>query len=333
MRTIRALAPAKVNLTFDIKGLMPDGYHEVETLLQSVDLQDEITISVEEAAQTNFQIVCTNEITPRNFPTDDSNLMVRAGRLLLATASGSTGYQIHIAIEKNIPVEAGLAGGSADAAAVLVGLNHLLGSPLSGEQLCSLGKQIGADVPFCIIGGTASGTGRGDDLRPIASQLSFSFCIVKPRALSVSTPWAYQQYDQFKGAIKRPDIVQATSAMENADIELALQSFGNVFEPVILSLYPDLSQIKEKLSRHGVWYSQLSGSGPAIFSIVADREQAHYIRRKILKTDDIEFDYVRLSTPDLGPPLEFYIAQSLPNGVTLHEINAGCRPLLKDAFK
>jgi 4-diphosphocytidyl-2-C-methyl-D-erythritol kinase len=317
MRKIRALAPAKVNLTFDIIGSLPDGYHQVETLMQSVDLQDDLSLALEDSDRFSVSITCTNEIKPKNFPLDDSNLMVKAARRFFEKAGISDKYKLSIDIEKSIPIGAGLAGGSADAAAVLVGLNHLFDKPLNEASLSELGAALGADVPFCIQGGTSIGTARGDKLQPVKTKLGLSYCIVKPRALSVATAWAYGRYDAYRDPIARPSLQAAVKAMETDDLQTAIKSFGNVFEPVIFKEHPDLQPIKQQMLKIGCWCCHLSGSGPALFAVVADREQAHAIRKKLLKTDDLEFDYVRLSMPDLGPPLEFYIAQSTAGGVTL----------------
>jgi 4-diphosphocytidyl-2-C-methyl-D-erythritol kinase len=321
MRKIRALAPAKVNLTFDITGVRDDGYHQVETLMQAIDLQDELHISVEKSSDFSLDLRCTNEVIPHNFPLDSSNLIVRATKLFLMRAGAGPDFKIDIEIEKNIPIGAGLAGGSSNAAAVLVAMNDLFDEPFDQGQLCTLGKELGADVPFCIVGGTCIGRERGDLLEPINSKLEFSYCLVKPRALSVSTPWAYERFDAFKGDISKPSLDVAVDALTTGDLPGAIASFGNVFEPVIFAEFVDLAPVKEHLLAGGCWTCHLSGSGPALFAIVADREQAHAIRRRTLKTDDLEFDYVRLSTPDLGPPLEFYIAQTLNSGVTLSPLS------------
>lgn len=315
MRKIRALAPAKVNLTFDILGKLPDGYHGVETILQSIDLCDEISLSVEDSDRTTIDISCINESPISGFPTDSSNLMARAAQLFFSSLPNLQPAYLRIDIEKNIPVAAGLAGGSSDAAAVLLALNNLYGSPHDELRLCTLASQLGADVPFCLIGGTCIGTGKGSDLKRIACKIDFSYCIVKPKSLAISTPWAYGRYDEYTGEIVRPDLKAAVQALTTADLPAAIESFGNVFEPVIFETHPQLVALKQQLLKNGAWCCQLSGSGPAIFAIVADREQAHFMRRKILKTDDLEFDYIRLPMPDLGPPLEVYIAQTAPSGV------------------
>ena len=317
MRSIRALAPAKVNLTFDIIGDLPDGYHQVETLLQAIDLQDELIVKVHEANEFCTSITCLNDVVPAHFPLDDSNLMAKAARMYCQRAGVGLNWSIDIDIEKNIPVGAGLAGGSTDAAAMLAALNKLFDDRLSEEELLALGASLGADVPFCLTGGTCVGTGRGDKLRPVDCNIMFAFCIIKPRKLHVATPWAYKQFDEYKGSLKRPNLPEAEASLQSGDIDRAIASFGNVFEPVIFEAMPELVSVKDQLLKRGCWYCQLSGSGPAIFGLVADREQAHYIRRKILKTDDLEFDYIRLPMPDLGPPLECYIAQTLSNGITL----------------
>src|SRR6185437_6815062 len=232
MRKIRALAPAKVNLTFDIIGSLPDGYHQVETLMQSVDLQDDISLTVEDSDRFAVSITCTNEIVPKNFPLDDSNLMVKAARRFFEKAALADRYKISVEIEKSIPIGAGLAGGSADAAAMLVGLNHLFGKPLNQASLLELAASLGADIPFCIEGGTSIGTARGDKLQPLKQTLSLFYCIVKPKTLSIATAWAYGRYDAYQDTIARPNLQAAVKAMQTDDLQTAVKSFGNVFEPV-----------------------------------------------------------------------------------------------------
>ena len=293
---------------------MADGYHEVETLLQSVDLQDELVFKVAESEKLEVAISCTDGTCAALFPLDDTNLIAKAAKLFLQK-SGVKPFKVEVEVTKTIPIGAGLAGGSANAAATLVALNYTFDSPIGPQDLLKLGGEIGADVPFCIQGGTSIGTGRGDSLQAIGSDTTLFFCIVKPRKLTVSTPWAYRLYDEYTKKMDRPHTSAAADSLRKGDLERAMKSFGNVFEPIIFHQMPELVELKKQLMQHGCWHTQLSGSGPALFAVVPDREMAHYIRRKVLHNDDSGFDYFSAQPQaEFGPPLEFHIAQSIDHG-------------------
>lgn len=307
MPKIKATAPAKINLTFDILGLLDDGYHRVETLLQAIDLCDSLVLDVDDAARDTTVTITTESLpaSAADFPLGDDNLISKAVRLYCKTTGFSA--QVNVKLSKSIPMGAGLAGGSADAAATLAGLNRSFGNALTERELTNLGAVLGADVPFCIHGGTAFGTNRGDVLAACESGIDFSLCIAKPANINVSTPWAYKQFDEFAshhdGGMRRPDSHGAINAIARGDTERALACFGNVFEPVIFQAHPSLVEIKDMLLKQGAWYVQLSGSGPALFALVADIEHAHFVRRKVL---------------DLN--LEFHICSSTKCGVQIEEL-------------
>lgn len=329
--TVTALAPAKINLTFDILGTLPDGYHQVDTLLQSIDLYDELTFCFAEAPELTISLFCAGTLASAAFPVDDTNLISKAARLFFREAKPRLGDGIHkfarmdVAVAKNIPVGAGLAGGSSNAAATLCALNKVYGQPFTTAELLGLARSLGADVPFCLAGGTAIGTHRGDILQPVEFDQSVTlfFCVVKPIRESVSTPWAYAEYDKYKGSVMHPDLPGAVKALKAADLEQAIASFGNVFEPVIFRHLPQLAQLKERMLNLGAWSCQLSGSGPALYALAADREHAHFLRRKLLKNDEAGFEYgSSYSSYEFGPPIEFHIAQSIPHGVQAHVLQA-----------
>jgi 4-diphosphocytidyl-2-C-methyl-D-erythritol kinase len=302
MPKLTVLAPAKINLTFDIRGTLPDGYHEVETILQSIDLADRLVFDIQPANATSVQITSNNA----SVPLGEDNLIAKAAHAF--SRASKFDIAIKADLEKNIPVGAGLAGGSADAAATLTALNRATGEPFSEKQLLELAAGIGADVPFCLVGGTKYGTGRGDRLSDIDSSLQFIFCVVKPANLAVSTPWAYSAYDKFPGDIKRPRTQDAIAQLKRGHMERTLSSFGNVFQPVIFSYHPEVAQVHAELLRQGAWYAQLSGSGPAIFAIDPDLEHAHFLRRKML---------------EFSSDLEFHFCQSIQNGVAITEYEHG----------
>jgi 4-diphosphocytidyl-2-C-methyl-D-erythritol kinase len=302
MPKLTVLAPAKINLTFDIRGTMPDGYHEVETILHSIDLADRLIFDVQPAAHPSVEIV-TNDA---GLPLGEDNLITKAA--LAFCKSANTNFEIKVQLQKHIPVGAGLAGGSADAAATLMALNTAAGKRYNSPELLAIGATVGADVPFCIIGGTKYGTARGDQLAACDTDLEFTFCIFKPRRLSISTPWAYAAFDKFQGELHRPRTADAIKQLRRGKMDTALLCFGNVFQSVIFSHYPELAGIHAELLRQGAWYAQLSGSGPAIFAIDPDLEHAHFLRRKLFEYSD---------------DLEIHFCQSTKNGVAITEYEHG----------
>lgn len=293
MAKIIARSPAKLNLTFEILGLLPDGYHQVSTLLQSVDLQDQLTFEFAPSNNTEIGISCTDK--PGEFPLDESNLIARAARLYLRQLPESPNLKIQVAVDKQIPIGAGLAGGSGNAAATLLALNNYHQEALSKDLLLTLAATLGADVPFCLDGGTCVGVGRGDDLLKIDNPTQLYFCVVKPRNLCISTAWVYQAFDAFNSndVIASPSMDNAINALQTGNLELAANSFGNVFEPVVFNQYPQLRQIQQQLLAAGAWCCHLSGSGPSLYAMVADLEAAHALRRKYQQaageTDNCEF--------------------------------------------
>jgi 4-diphosphocytidyl-2-C-methyl-D-erythritol kinase len=281
-QSIVVSAPAKINFTFEILGLMPDGYHQVKTLMQAIDLEDTLSFDFFEAAHPGIEL-CLGEGDARgDFPLDQSNLIAKAYALVQEKFPRRITEKITVTIDKQIPIAAGLAGGSANAAACLVALNQYLGNELSRQELLKLGAQLGADVPFCLTGGLSIGTGRGDELKSIANSCLFNFLIIKSKTLAVSTPWAYQIFDQFQDAITiKPNLEEALAALAKNDQMAALKSFGNVFQPIVFKQFPQLASITEKALELGAWHCQLTGSGPTLFAVVADVETAHFLRRKL----------------------------------------------------
>jgi 4-diphosphocytidyl-2-C-methyl-D-erythritol kinase len=312
MPKLTVLAPAKINLTFDILGTMPDGYHQVETVLHSIDLMDRLTFSIEPSKELRVEMTGDRA----EFPTDDSNLIAKATKAFCT----QTKSNVHLIarVEKNIPIGAGLAGGSADAAATLVALNRASDAKLPEHTLQTIGAALGADVPFAIHGGTAFGTNRGEVLNKLNTPLQFTFCVVKPMDLSISTPWAYKKFDAYEHNVgaglapsepTRPQTQQALDALKAGNLEAALAAFGNCFEGMLFTEHPFLGEIKAELLRLGAWYVQLSGSGPALFAIVPDLEHAHFLRRKMSGAH--------------ASKLEFHFCQSTPEGVRITEYEHG----------
>lgn len=293
MFKVAARSTAKLNLTFAITGLLPDGYHEVETLMQSVSLEDELIFEL--ANNESAQVVLRVEDSPltRDFPVDQNNLICQAFKLFTESIPEIGKHKLTVTVNKRIPIGAGLAGGSGNAAATLVALNYLFKHPLSQEELTVLGSKLGADVPFCLDGGTAIGSGRGDKLSSVEPSTRLQFAIVKPRNLSLPTAWVYQAYDK-QGEVKsvndHPDLDGAINGLKWGDLELAFKSFGNVFEPVVFSRFPELLKLKDAVAELGAFCCHMTGSGPTLYAVVPDHEAAHFMRRKLLEMNyDVDF--------------------------------------------
>ena len=250
-------APAKINLTLDVLYKRPDNYHEVEMIMTTVDLSDRI--GLENREDGLIKIISAD----RFVPDDDRNFAYQAAKLLKDTYGIEHG--VSITIEKQIPIAAGLAGGSSDAAATLRGLNELWNLNLSVDKLAELGAKIGSDVSFCVYGGTALATGRGEIIQEIAAPPACWVVLAKPK-VGVSTAEIY-------GGLKvdeviHPNTQQMMKAIELNDYELMCQSVGNVLESVTLKLYPEVITLKEQMQRFGADAVLMSGSGPTVFGLV-----------------------------------------------------------------
>ena len=249
------LATAKINLGLNVITKRPDGYHDVDMIMQSISLADQLSF----VNHHEFKLTCSN----RRLPVDSTNLVWKAVSLLKAETGYSGGVKIHII--KRIPIAAGLAGGSSDAAAALVGLNRLWGLGLTKEQLMEIGVKIGADVPFCIFQGTARSQGIGEKLTRINSKLQTDVLIVTPD-VHVTTASIYQklQLDQLHN---RPRIEPMIQALEDGNLAELQANWGNVMEPVALKEFPAILEVKEYFQKFGLVDNVMSGSGPTIFAL------------------------------------------------------------------
>lgn len=250
-------APAKINLTLDVLYKRPDNYHEVEMIMTTVDLADRIGLETREDGQ--IKIVSAD----RFVPDDNRNFAYQAAELLKNTYGLREG--VTITIEKQIPIAAGLAGGSSDAAATLRGLNELWNLNLSLDELAEHGAKIGSDVSFCVYGGTALATGRGEKIKELSIPPTCWVILAKPK-IGVSTAEIYGglKVDQ----IEHPNTAQMIEAIENNDYPLLCASLGNVLESVTFELYPEVVTIKEQMQRFGADAVLMSGSGPTVFGLV-----------------------------------------------------------------
>jgi 4-diphosphocytidyl-2-C-methyl-D-erythritol kinase len=262
-------APAKINLSLDVLGKREDGYHTLQMIMQTVQLHD--TISIHKIPY-DVEIKCEAPYVPNN----SSNIAYKAATAMIDKYGLKTGVRIEI--NKNIPVAAGLAGGSTDAAAVLKGINSLFDLGLEQNDLMLLGKTIGADVPYCIMGGTALAEGIGEQLTVLPELGNIPVLLVKPR-IGVSTAWVYKNLNLSK-VNKRPDTEKLISALAARDIKTLAANMVNVLESVTLERYPVIDKIKKELLKYGALGSMMSGSGPTVLGLFDDTAKAEYALNK-----------------------------------------------------
>lgn len=268
---------AKINLTLDILGKRPDGYHEVSMVMQSVSLHDTLQLErIPEGIELSIDVPWLEA--------DETNLAYRAAAKILAYGRVSGGVRIQL--QKRIPMAAGLAGGSADAAAVLRGVNELYGLNLSLDELCSLAAQLGSDIPFCLCGGTMLATGRGEVLKRLPPVPAFWVVLAKP-PISVSTAWAYQHYDA-EGAERHPDNEAMCRAIAAGSREELAPLLCNVLESVTIKQYPVIAAYKEKMLQQGAMVSMMSGSGPAVFGLLGTRAAAERLAAVLREQTDAD---------------------------------------------
>lgn len=278
----RALARsyAKINLTLDVIGKLDNGYHEIEMIMQTINLFDLIII---DKAECGIKISTNLKYLPNN----EKNIAYKAAAAFFEYTKIHSG--VKIMIQKNIPVSAGLAGGSGNAAAVLVCLDKLFGTYLSYEELQNLASGLGADVPYCILGGTQLAKGIGQDLTVLSHCVKTNILLVKPY-INVSTAEIYNEIDS-SPIEKRPNTARMISAIEKGDIITIADSLCNVMENVTEKRYPIIRGIKEKMILNGALGAVMSGSGPTVFGIFEDEK----IAKKAADSFSMQFKEVFLT--------------------------------------
>jgi 4-diphosphocytidyl-2-C-methyl-D-erythritol kinase len=259
-------APAKINLTLDVLHKRSDGYHEVEMIMTTVDLADRIGLELREDGKIHIQSV------DRFVPNDYRNLAYQAAKLLKDIHHIESG--VTIKIEKSIPVAAGLAGGSSDAAATLRGLNTLWNLGLSLDELAQIGTKIGSDVAFCVYGGTALATGRGEKIQELPAPVNCWVILAKP-TLGVSTADIYGNLKI--NQIEHPNTKQMIESIETKNFNQMCASVGNVLESVTLKLHPEVAVLKDQMQKFGADAVLMSGSGPTVFGIVQQESKVQRI--------------------------------------------------------
>lgn len=262
MNSVTVSAPAKINLTLDITGRRQDGYHNLCTIMQSISLADSVFIEANESGKIAFE--CRANKIPEGIPNGKENIAYRAAEAFLDYSGVSCGG-LYIKVDKRIPSQAGLGGGSADCAAVLAGLNKLLGTGYSQERLCEIGVRLGADVPFCIVGGTKLCRGIGEDISP-APPLEDCFIVVGKGGSGISTKKAYEKIDSLNPSERQ------NSELYDGSLSSLAKAGGNIFERVTDN--SDVSEIKRINAECGAAYSAMSGSGSAVFGLYRRRTNA-----------------------------------------------------------
>ena len=257
-------AYAKINLGLDVTGRRADGYHMVRMIMQTVDLYDVLSFAKREDGQIR---IATQS---QGIPTDQHNLIWKVCALLMDQYKITDG--VDVTLEKNIPVAAGMAGGSTDGAAAFLGINELFELGMTRQQMCKLAVGLGADIPYCILGGTALAEGIGEILTSLPDMPDCQILIAKP-AIGVSTKWVYTELDNSEIGV-HPDIDGIRQAIEQRDLQEVQLRLGNVLEPVTTARYTMIRQIEKLMKENGAGGAMMSGSGPTVFGIYNDREAA-----------------------------------------------------------
>lgn len=265
MTTLYEGAFAKINLTLDVLGKRGDGYHDLQSVMQTISIRDDVEIDV--GTGKSWTLSCSQP----GIPTDETNLAWKAAEVY-CRAMNIDPEGIAIRITKRIPSQAGLGGGSADAAAVLRALNRHFGSPLSLPALAELGSVVGSDVPFCTIMGTAMVEGRGERIRPLPAMPDCIFVVCKPD-FSVSTPELYRKIDTV-AIPQHPDNRAMERALLSGDLKAVADQVFNVFDPVVTAEHMELNYIKSICNSYGSLGQQMTGSGSAVFAILESFEYA-----------------------------------------------------------
>jgi 4-diphosphocytidyl-2-C-methyl-D-erythritol kinase len=287
MHSYSLIAPAKINLYLEIIGDRPDGYHELAMVLQSIDLADRVDLR-----SNGTQMIRVHCDDPQ-VPVDASNLAYKAAALMAEQFPDAYSRfgGVEISIQKRIPMGAGLAGGSTDGAAVLVGLDMMWNLGLTQSELQELGSRLGSDVPFCIQGGTAIATGRGEKLSPLRSVDHLYAVLAKYQDLPVSTVWAYKTYRQQFQSSYAPinNLVERRQRVHSSAMVAAIQQqspqigqlLHNDLEKVVLPAYPLVAELREKLGQLETLGVMMSGSGSTVFALVDSLVAAEQVKREL----------------------------------------------------
>ncbi len=281
-RSLELKALAKINLGLDVLGRRENGYHDVRMVMQTIYLYDNVTLNKTEESgislKTNLSYL----------PVDDKNIAYKAAKMLMEEFNIEDG--IEIILDKHIPVAAGLAGGSSNAAAVLVGMNRLFDLGLSQQELMDRGVKLGADVPYCVMRGTVLAEGIGEILTPLAPMPKCFILVAKP-SISVSTKTVYEKLDAHEIEV-HPDIDGVIAGLNAGDLKMVAESMGNVLERVTIEDHPIIEEIKKVMKEEGALNAMMSGSGPTVFGIFDDKMVAKRAGQKIKELELTKQVYV-----------------------------------------
>lgn len=289
---MRLRALAKINLGLDVLRKREDGYHEVRMVMQTIRMYDQLDIT------RNIQPGIHIKTNLPYLPVNENNLVFKAAKLLMDEFQIQEGLSIQL--KKVIPVSAGMAGGSSDAAAALVGVNKIFALGLSRKELMERGRQIGADVPYCVMRGTALAEGIGEILTPLPPVPQGYVLVGKP-SVNVSTKFVYGRLDA-ANLKEHPDIDGMVAALGQKDLRQVADKLGNVLETVTVPEYPVIDEIKKSMVRWGALNALMSGSGPTVFGLFDDREKAEYASEKLKKSRLVKQSFLTsfYNLPDRG---------------------------------
>ncbi|MDB9313706.1 4-(cytidine 5'-diphospho)-2-C-methyl-D-erythritol kinase [Spirulina sp. CS-785/01] len=312
MKQYSLLAPAKINLYLEIVGDRSDGFHELVMILQSIDLADRVEIKP--AGRQTIHLHCNHS----HLSDPQTNLAYRAAAFMRDRYLDQFNHHggVDITLEKNIPIAAGLAGGSADAAAVLVGLNSLWELGLTQPELQDLAAELGSDVPFCVAGGTAIATGRGEQLDFIRGYSGMWVVLGKHKSLEVSTPWAYTTYrhqfgktykepEEFSDQVKRVESGELVEAIAKENSNAIAQHLHNDLEEVVLPAYPEVAKLREAFKQSNALGTMMSGSGPTVFGLCESQKQAQTVKKQVAE---------QMADPDLQLWVTSFVSQGIAVG-------------------
>lgn len=264
VESISLVSRAKINLTLEVSGKRPDGYHDLDSIVQVIDISDELTISKTGAA---IEVISDNP----NAPSGPDNIIYKACEAFFQATNIKSGAKC--SLTKRIPVQAGLGGGSGNAAAAIIGLNELYGCGLSNDKLAELAAKVGSDAPLFIFGGTARMRGRGDQIEALPDAPEMQLVIIKPE-VGVSTAWAYGELDKSndRPCLGASNIVE--KAIRAQDRDAIIQNLCNDFDPIVTAAFDEISKAKRLLLEIGAGAAMLSGSGSAVFGIFDSKQGA-----------------------------------------------------------
>lgn len=282
MESIRLKARAKVNLGLDVLGKRDDGYHEVRMVMQTVGIYDRLIMTM--IPRDEIHIISNLAFLPVN----ENNLVYKAVKLIKDEYHISEGIEVDL--NKFIPVAAGMAGGSTDAASAMFGMNKMFDLNMSMGRMMELGVRLGADVPYCVMRGTALAEGIGEKLTRLTPVPHLWMLVAKP-PINVSTKLVYENLD-LGGVAKHPDIDGIIKAIEEQNVERIAQSMGNVLESVTIPLYPVINTIKQDMMNHGAINAMMSGSGPTVFGIFPDGQTALDCQKFLKEKGDARQVYI-----------------------------------------